>query len=130
METLDQHGDGLAIEVLEEECRDVDIDTARVREEAAEAELTVLGEQLEEAIVVRTEARKAFEAIGGDDAAARAAADCEEGLAAMQDAAERYVRVRGSAMLLRWRSTATEGKAGAVAKAGRRAVSSADTEFL
>ena len=102
METLDQQGDGLANEVLEEECRDVDIDTARVREEAAEAELNVLGEQLEEVIVARTEAGKAFEAIGGDDAAARAAADCEEGLAAMQDAAERYVRVRASAMLLRW----------------------------
>lgn len=102
METLDQQGDGLAIEVIEEECRDVDIDEARVREEAAEAELKVLGEQLEEAIVARTEARKIFEAIGGDDAAARAAADCEEALAAMQDAAERYVRVRTSGMLLRW----------------------------
>ena len=102
METLDQQGDGLAIEVIEEECRDVDIDEARVREEAAEAELKVLGEQLEEAIVARTEVRKAFEAIGGDDAAARAAADCEEALAAMRDAAERYVRVRASGMLLRW----------------------------
>ena len=102
METLDQQGDGLAIEVIEEECRDIDIDAARVREEAAEADLKVLGEQLVEAIVARTEARKAFEAIGGDDAAARAAADCEEALAAMQDAAERYVRVRASGMLLRW----------------------------
>ena len=102
METLDQQGDGLAIEVIEEECRDIDIDAARVREEAAEAELKVLGEQLEEAIVARTEARKAFEAIGGDDAAARAAADCEEALAAMQEVAERYVRVRASGMLLRW----------------------------
>lgn len=62
----------------------------------------MLGEQLEEAIVARTEARKTFEAIGGDDAAARAAADCEEALAAMQDTAERYVRVRASGMLLRW----------------------------
>jgi uncharacterized protein YhaN len=102
MEALDQQGEGLAIEVIEEECRDVDIDEARVGEEAAEAELKVLGEQLEEAIVARTEARKIFEAIGGDDAAARAAADCEEALAAMQDAAERYVRVRTSGMLLRW----------------------------
>ena len=102
METLDQQGDGLAIDVIEEECRDVDIDAARVREEAAEAELKLLGEQLEEAIVARTEARKAFEAIGGDDSAARAAADCEEALAAMQDAAERYVRVRASGMLLHW----------------------------
>ena len=39
MEALDQQGDGLAIEVIEEECRGVDIDAARVREEAAEAEL-------------------------------------------------------------------------------------------
>ena len=102
METLDQQGDGLAIEVIEEECRDIDIDEARAREEAAEAELKVLGEQLEEAIVERTEAWKTFEAIGGDDATARAAADCEEALAAMQDAAERYVRIRASGMLLRW----------------------------
>ena len=102
METLDQQGDGLAIEVIEKECRGVDIDEVRVRGEAAEAELKGLAEQLEEAIIAWTEARKAFEAIGGDDAAARAAADCEEALAAMQDAAERYVRVRASAMLLRW----------------------------
>ena len=45
--TLDQQGDCLSIEVLEEECRDVDIDAARVREEAAEVELKLLGEQLE-----------------------------------------------------------------------------------
>ena len=102
METLDRQGDGLAIEVLEEECRDVDIDTARVREEAVEAELKVIGEELEEAIVAQTEGRNAFEAIGGGDAAAKAAADCEEALAAMRDAAERYVRVRASGMLLRW----------------------------
>ncbi len=102
METLDQQGDGLAIEVIEEECRDVNIDEARAREEAAEVELNVLAKQCEEAVVAWTEARKAFEAIGGDDAAARAAADREEALAAMQDAAELYVRVRASSTLLRW----------------------------
>ena len=102
MDTLDQQDDGLAIEVIEEECRDIDFDEVGAREEAAEAELKVLGEQLEEAVVARTEARKAFEAIEGDDAAARVAADYEETLAAMQDAAERYVRVRTSGMLLSW----------------------------
>ena len=102
METLDQQGDGVAIEVIEEECRGVDIDEAQVKEEAAEAEMKVLGEHLEEAVVVWTGARKVFEAIGGDDAAARAAADCEEALAAIQDVAERYVRVRASGLLLRW----------------------------
>ncbi len=102
METLEQQGDGLMIETLEKECRGVDIDAARGREEISEAELKQLSQQLEEAIVARTEAGKAFEAIGGDDAAARAAADREEALASMQDAAERYVRLRASAMLFRW----------------------------
>ena len=102
METLGQQSDGLAVDVLEEECRDIDIDEVRAREEAAEGELTVLSGQLEEAVVARTEARKAFEAITGDDEAAKAAADREEALAAMQDAAESYVRVRTSALLLRW----------------------------
>ena len=100
--TLHQQGDGLAIEVIEDECRDVDIDEARVREEAVEREQRVLGEQVEEALIAWTDARNVLEAIGGDDAAVRAAVDREEALAAMQDAAERYVRVRASAMLLRW----------------------------
>ena len=102
MEILEQQSDGLAIEIIEEECQAVDIDEARVREEAAEAKLRVIGAQVQEANVTWTEARKAFEAIGGDDAAARAAADREEALASMQDAAERYVRVRAAAMLLQW----------------------------
>ncbi|MBC6416629.1 MAG: AAA family ATPase, partial [Rhodospirillales bacterium] len=102
MQTLDRQGDGLAIEVLEEECRDLDIDEVQVREDAAEAEREVLGRQREEAFAALTKAEKTFEAMGGGDAAARAAADCQEALAAMQDAAERYVRVRASAILLRW----------------------------
>lgn len=101
-ETLTQQGGGLAIEALEEECRDVDIDAVQAKEEAAEAELKLLGVQLQESSVARAEARKAFKAIGGDDAAARAEADRQEALAAMQDAAGRYIRVRASAILLRW----------------------------
>jgi len=102
VETLGQQGDGLAIDVLEEECRDIDIDEVRGREEVAEGELKVLSEQLEETLVARTEARKEFDAIAGDDAAAKAAADREEALAAMQGAAESYVRARASGLLLRW----------------------------
>ena len=49
-------------------------------------------------IVARTEALNAFKAIGETGAAARAAADREEALAAMQDMAEQYVRVRASAV--------------------------------
>ena len=74
----------------------------RARQEAAETELKVLAEGLLEAVEKRSGARRDFEAIGGDDAAARAAADRQEALASMQEAAERYVRVRASGMLLRW----------------------------
>ena len=38
----------------------------------------------------------------GNDTAAKAAADRQEALAAMQAAAERYVRIRSSGVLLRW----------------------------
>ena len=102
LETLNQQGDGLAMDVLEEECRDVDIDQVRAREEASEGTLKLLQEQLQEVVVARTEARRVFQAIGGDDLAAKAAADRQEALAAMRDAAERYVRIRTSEVLLRW----------------------------
>ena len=102
LETLNQQGDGLEMDVLEEECREVDIDQVCAREEAAEGALNILQDQLHEAVVARTEARGVFQAIGGDDAAAKAAADRQEALAAMRVAAERYVRVRTSEVLLRW----------------------------
>jgi uncharacterized protein YhaN len=50
----------------------------------------------------RSEARQAFEAIGGDDAAARAAANRQAALAEMKEVAEQYVRVRSAALLLQW----------------------------
>ena len=102
LETLNLQGDGLAMEVLEEECRDADIDQVRTREEEAESELKLLQEQLQDAVVVKTEVHRKFLEIGGDDAAAKAAADRQEALAAMREAAERYVRLRTSAVLLRW----------------------------
>ena len=102
LETLDQQGDGLVTDVLEKECRDVDIDQVRAREEEAEGELKRLQEQLDETVVARTKAHQAFQAIGGDDKAAKAAADRQEALAAMRAAAERYVRIRSSGVLLRW----------------------------
>ena len=102
LETLDQQGDGLATDVLEKECRDVDIDQVRAREEEAEGELKRLQEQLDETVVSRTKARQAFQAIGGDDKAAKAAADRQEALAAMRVSAQRYMRIRSSGVLLRW----------------------------
>ncbi len=102
LEKLGQEGDGLAVEALEEECADIDIDQTAAQEQSVIAELSELQQQLSAAAEQRAKAREAFQAIGGDDAAARAAAARQEALARMSEVAERYVRVRTSALLLQW----------------------------
>ena len=102
LQTLDQEGDGLAIATLEAECDDIDVDQIAAREETAAAELTALRGQLTAAAETRSQARDAFQAIGGDDAAARAEATRQEALTEIREVSERYVRVRTSAMLLQW----------------------------
>ena len=102
VETLRTEGDGLSVVELEEECKSVDLDQVSAREATVAEDLTQLRERLLEARESRTAARQAFEAIGGDDAAARAAAARQEALADMRGVAERYTRVRGAALLLQW----------------------------
>ena len=102
METLRTEGDGLSVAELEEECEAVDLDQLSAREASLAEELTELHERLLEAREHRTAARQAFEAIGGGDAAARAAATRQEALTDMREVAERYTRVRAAALLLQW----------------------------
>lgn len=99
---LEQEGDGLPMAELERECADADVDRVAAREQALEEELRDLRARLETAVENRASAREAFAAIGGDDAAARVAADREEALAGMRETAERYVRARTAAQLLKW----------------------------
>ena len=102
-EALQQDGDGLTIDALTQECTGVDIDQVRARQETVETDAKALQERLNEAAEQRAEARQALQAIsGGDDAAANAAAERQEAIAAIRETAERYVRFRTSAMLLRW----------------------------
>ena len=72
------------------------------QEESLQADLDDLRQQQSEAADIRSQARQAFQAIGGDDSAAQAAAAKEEALTEMGEAAERYVRVKTSALLLQW----------------------------
>ena len=102
VKALHAEGDGLSVVELEEECKTVDLDQVSAREALLAEELTELRERLLEAREHRTAARQAFEAIGGDDAAARAAAARQEALADMREVAERYTRVRVAAFLLQW----------------------------
>ena len=102
--TLREAGDGFSVDVLQEECKEVDPDQVTAREASLAQELEDLHERRLETRERRTAVRQAFEAVGGagNDKAARAAADEQEALAEMQDIAEQYVRVRSAALLLQW----------------------------
>ena len=102
LQTLDREGDGLTVAELEEECDAVDIDQIPAREETINREWETLHDQSTDAAEKRLQSRHAFEAVGGDDAAARAEATRQEALAEIREVSERYVRVRTSAVLLQW----------------------------
>jgi uncharacterized protein YhaN len=101
-EALLQDGDGLPLSELQDACRGVDLDQIAAREEALDGELNDLRARLMEAQQRRVQARREFEAIGGADAAARAAAERQEALAEIAGTAAQYIRARASALLLRW----------------------------
>ncbi len=101
-EKLRQDGDGKSLEELEDECKDILVDGVAADEASVQSRLEDLQTQQAAAAAERSRAREAFQAIGGNDAAAQAAALEEEALAEMREVAERYVRVQTSAILLRW----------------------------
>lgn len=102
VEKLLEDGDGKSIEELAEECEGASVDEIAARETLLQAEFDDLQDQQTQAAEVRSQARDAFQAIGGGDGAAQAAASRQEALADMEEIAARYVRVRTSALLLQW----------------------------
>ena len=99
---LSRDGDGLSVAALNEECTNVNVDEITAREERITHELEDLRDRHMEARENRNNARREFDAIGGDDRAARDAADRQAALAETTDIAERYVRLRSSILLLQW----------------------------
>ncbi|HUZ90427.1 MAG TPA: AAA family ATPase, partial [Methylocella sp.] len=102
MGALAKEGDGLALAELRTECEAVDIDQVGAREQTLEQDLKDLRGRLTEAAEHRTQTRGAFDAIGGDDRAAEAAAARQAALAELREVAEQYVRVRSAATMLQW----------------------------
>src|SRR5690606_13659505 len=100
--TLETDGDGLGVEQLAEECRGADPDQAAAREQTLTETLKETRERQLSAIQSRNDAERLFEAIGGDAAAAKAAADRQVALAEMKDVAAQYARVRSATIILRW----------------------------
>jgi uncharacterized protein YhaN len=100
--TIAAEGDDLPLPDLRAECDGVDLDEIAAREQTLQTELDDLRTRLTAATENRATARQAFDAIGGDQGAARAAAARQEALASMRDYAEQFVRARTAATLLQW----------------------------
>lgn len=99
---LTQDGDGLSVAELASECSGIDLDAIAAQDQTVTDEVQELRNRLMEARETRNAARQAFEAIGGDDRAARDAADRQAALAEMTEIAEQYVRLRSAIVLLQW----------------------------
>ena len=99
---LTQDGDGLSVAELAAECSGIDLDAIAAKDQTVTEEVQELHNRLMEAREARNTAREAFEAIGGDDLAARDAADRQAALAEMTEIAEQYVRLRSAVVLLQW----------------------------
>lgn len=95
-------GDGRSQSDLKNECESVDIDQLVIHEEVLSRELSDLHDKRVAAGQKREAARQTFEAIGGDDAAARAEAERQTALAEMKEVAERYTQIRAAERLLQW----------------------------
>lgn len=99
---LAQDGDGLSVADLAAECLGSDLDAIAAKEQTVTEEVQELRNRLMEVRENRNTARQAFEGIGGDDRAARDAADRQAALAEIAEIAEQYVRLRSAIMLLQW----------------------------
>ncbi len=99
---LEAEGDGLTGAQLKAECVDVELDRLAAQEETLATDIADLQAQLEQALVRRTDARRLFGELGGNDLAVQAAAQRQEALASMRTVAEQFVRTRAAATVLQW----------------------------
>jgi uncharacterized protein YhaN len=99
---LVEDGDGLPISDLIAECTGADLDEVTAREQRIAEEMALSREHHMEAREILANARRSFEAIGGGDRAANAAADRQAALSEIRDVAEQYVNIRSGVLLLQW----------------------------
>ena len=101
-EEIREGGDGQPLDVLKKECANVELDQLKPRERMLRDELARMRQAFQEVGIRHSDARKAFEAVGGGDAAAVAEGERQEALAEISEISERYVQSRAATCLLRW----------------------------
>lgn len=101
-EALAAQGDGRTLAELIEQCEEKTLDEISAALPEFNDSLSDLEPQVAEALEARNDARGEFNAVGGDEAYAIAAAERSQALADMRDAAEGYARVGAASILLKW----------------------------
>jgi uncharacterized protein YhaN len=101
-EGLAQAADGLSLEELRQEGEGVGPDELKAELDRLAADSAVVVEQIAQLSKEYGTQKAAFDALDGTDQAARAEAQRQEAIAAMSDAAERYLRLQTAARLLKW----------------------------
>lgn len=99
---LTQAADGLSLEDLRRESESVGADELKAQLEHLAAASREVVDQIASLSNEFGAQKIAFDALDGTDRAARAEAQRQEAIAAMADAAERYLRLQTAARLLKW----------------------------
>lgn len=100
--SLEEGGDGRALEQLREEAASIDVteiagrlDQLGIEEESIVSDIQRLSAEAEQA-------KAALATFDGSDRAARAESDRQDGIARMCGAVDRYLKIRAASRLLRW----------------------------
>lgn len=101
-QALTQAADGLSLDELRTESESIGADELKAELDRLSAESRNVVEQIATLSNAFGAQKSAFDALDGTDQAARAEAQRQEAIAAMADAAERYVGVQTAARLLKW----------------------------
>lgn len=99
---LTQAADGLSLEDLRRESESVGADVLRAELDRLAADSREVVDQIASLSNEFGAQKIAFDALDGTDQAARAEAQRQEAIAAMADAAERYLRLQTAVRLLKW----------------------------
>ena len=99
---LREAGDGQPLESLRTEAASIEPDQLQVELNRLGTEAGQVVEDISRLGAQHGQLKAAFDALNGNDAAARAAARQQEAAAGMAEAAERYLRLKTAARLLQW----------------------------
>lgn len=101
-QALIEAGDGQTLEAIRAEANSIDPEQLQMKLDNLQADAERVTEEISQLSTRQGQQQTEFDAIDGNDAAARAAMRQQQAAASMADTAERYLRLKTAARLLAW----------------------------